>query len=73
MDLDYGIDLVLRAVEVRDQQCFDAAPQLDVQLKSTRRAEVRADQVVHDLEVRRRQRGHSSEDKGDIQDSPEQP
>jgi hypothetical protein len=51
-DQDFGIDLFLRAVEVHDHQCWDAGPQLDVQLKSSTRAEVRDAEVAYDLEVR---------------------
>lgn len=32
---DYGIDLVLREVEVRDRRYFDTGARLDVQLMST--------------------------------------
>jgi hypothetical protein len=49
---DFGIDLFLRGVATRDGQFWDTGPQLDVQLKSTTRAEVRATEVVYDLEVR---------------------
>lgn len=49
---DLGVDLFLRAVEVRDQQYWDSGPQLDVQLKSTTRAELHAGEVVYDLELR---------------------
>jgi len=49
---DLGFDLLLRGVEIHDQQYWDGGPQLDIQLKSTTRAEVRETVVVHDLEVR---------------------
>src|SRR5262249_55141592 len=49
---DLGFDMILRAVEVHDQQYWDSGPQLDVQLKSTTRAEVRDSEVAYDLEVR---------------------
>ncbi len=50
--LDFGIDLFLRAVTARNGGFADTGPQLDVQLKSTTRAELRDAQVIHDLEVR---------------------
>jgi hypothetical protein len=49
---DFGIDMFLRAVTIRNGGYFDTGPQLDLQLKSTMRAEVRDGQVIHDLEVR---------------------
>jgi hypothetical protein len=49
---DFGIDLFLRAVSVRDGEYADTGPQLDVQLKSTMRAALRDAQVIYDLEVR---------------------
>jgi hypothetical protein len=49
---DFGIDMFLRAVTIRNGGYFDTGPQLDLQLKSTTRAEVRDAQVIHDLEVR---------------------
>ncbi len=49
---DFGTDMFLRGVEQLDQQYFDNGPQLDLQLKSTFRAEVRETKVLYDLEVR---------------------
>jgi hypothetical protein len=49
---DLGFDLFLRSVEIHGQQLWDGGPQLDVQLKSTTRAEVRETVVAYDLEVR---------------------
>ncbi len=49
---DFGIDMFLHGVEVRNGGYWDTGPQLDVQIKSTTRAEVRDDSVIHDLEVR---------------------
>jgi hypothetical protein len=49
---DLGFDLFLRSVEIHGQQLWDGGPQLDVQLKSTSRADVRETVVVYDLEVR---------------------
>jgi hypothetical protein len=49
---DFGIDLYLRSVTFQDGHYSDTGPQLDVQLKSTMRAEVRDAAVIHDLEVR---------------------
>jgi len=49
---DFGIDLYLRAVTVEDGHYYDTGPQLDVQLKSTTRAQVRSAEVIHDLDVR---------------------
>jgi hypothetical protein len=49
---DYGIDICLRAVRVRGLRHADAGSQVDLQVKSTTRAVVHADQVVCDLEVK---------------------
>lgn len=49
---DFGIDMLLREVEQRDQSYRDTGPQFDLQLKSTTRAEVRDTEVIYDLEVR---------------------
>jgi hypothetical protein len=49
---DFGLDMILRAVVVHDGQFWDSGPQIDVQLKSTTRAEVRDTVVLYDLEVR---------------------
>jgi hypothetical protein len=49
---DFGTDMFLRGVEQSGQQYFDNGPQVDLQLKSTSRAEVREIEVLHDVEVR---------------------
>lgn len=49
---DLGFDLLLRSMETHDRQLWDSGPQIDVQLKSTTRAEVRETVVAYDLEVR---------------------
>jgi Domain of unknown function (DUF4365) len=49
---DLGFDLFLRSVESHDQQFWDGGAQLDIQLKSTTRAEVRETSVVYDLDAR---------------------
>jgi len=48
---DYGIDLLLRAVDVRDRSHTDSSVQLDLQLKSTTRANVTEAAVTYDLDV----------------------
>lgn len=48
----FGFDLFLRLVDWQDQQHVIGGAQLDVQLKSTTRAEVRAATIVFDLDVR---------------------
>jgi len=48
---DYGIDLSLRRVVVRENRRRDAGVQLDVQLKSTTRAAVTGAHVTYDLEA----------------------
>jgi len=48
---DYGIDLSLRAVEVRGERRRDLGPQLDLQLKSTTRANVATTRLAYDLQV----------------------
>lgn len=50
--IDYGIDLSIRAIEVRGNRRTDASIQLDVQLKSTTRAVVGGDHLSYDLSVR---------------------
>lgn len=40
--MDYGIDMFLRGIEEVDGEYRDTGPQIDLQLKSTTRAEVRA-------------------------------
>src|SRR4051812_43790090 len=49
---DYGIDVYLRGIEEVNGEYRDTGPQLDLQLKSTTGAEVRAGEVIYDLEVR---------------------
>ena len=49
---DYGIDMFLRGLERQGQEYLDTGPQIDLQLKSTTRAEVREAKVVYDLDVR---------------------
>jgi Domain of unknown function (DUF4365) len=50
-DPDYGIDLSLRAVDIHDRRHTDSSVQIDLQLKSTTRANVSATAVTYDLEV----------------------
>jgi hypothetical protein len=47
---DYGIDLCLRAIRRRGRRLADVSGQLDLQLKSTTRAQVSDSGVVFDLE-----------------------
>jgi hypothetical protein len=49
---DYGIDMYLRTVPEIDHRFADIGDQLDLQLKSTTRAEVKSAAVVYDLDVR---------------------
>jgi hypothetical protein len=49
---DYGIDLSLRSIEPKGEQREDAGVQLDLQLRSTTRANVSAEEVKYDLDVR---------------------
>jgi Domain of unknown function (DUF4365) len=49
---DFGIDFYLRAVTFQAGRYSDTGPELDVQLKSTTRAEMSDTEVIHDLEVR---------------------
>jgi hypothetical protein len=49
---DYGTDVSLRAVDVRDGRYEDAGEVVDVQLRSTTRAIVRDDAIAYDLDVR---------------------
>jgi hypothetical protein len=51
-ELDFGFDMILRAVETHQHQYWDSGPQWDVQLKSTTRADVRDNAIGYDLEVR---------------------
>lgn len=48
---DYGIDLSLRDVEQRGQRHLDSRVQLDLQLRSTTRANVTEQEVRFDLDV----------------------
>jgi hypothetical protein len=50
-DNDYGIDMQLRAVTPLEGQRRDRGPQLDLQLKSTTRANVGPAHVTYDLPV----------------------
>jgi hypothetical protein len=49
---DYGIDLSLRSIEPKGAQREDAGVQLDLQLRSTTRANVSDTEVKYDLDVR---------------------
>jgi len=49
---DFGVDMLLRDVRESEIGFSDSGPQLDIQLKSTTRAEVRDTEVAYDLEVR---------------------
>ena len=48
---DYGIDMALRAITARENKRRDASVQLDLQLKSTTRANVTDTHAIYDLEV----------------------
>jgi hypothetical protein len=48
---DYGIDMMLRAVTVRDGRRRDVGPQIDLQIKSTTRADVGETHLTYDLPV----------------------
>jgi Domain of unknown function (DUF4365) len=48
---DYGLDRYLRGIEEVNGGYRDIGPQIDLQLKSSTRAEERADEVASDLEV----------------------
>src|SRR4051812_7641718 len=48
---DYGIDISLHPITLRNQRRRDIGPQLDLQLKSTTRAGVGATHLTYDLEV----------------------
>jgi hypothetical protein len=50
-DPDYGIDLLLRNVEQRGPRHLDSRAQLDLQLRSTTRANVSEKIVSYDLDV----------------------
>jgi hypothetical protein len=49
---DYGIDLCLRAVRARGRRYTDVSGQIDLQVKSTTRANVSETAVSYDLEVK---------------------
>jgi hypothetical protein len=49
---DFGIDLCLHTVEVRGRRWGPGPVQLDLQLKSTIRADLRGGQLHYDLEVK---------------------
>jgi hypothetical protein len=49
---DFGLDLFLRGVERDGPYYLDSGPQVDIQLKSTTRAEVRGATILYDLDVR---------------------
>jgi hypothetical protein len=48
---DYGIDLSLRSIGLRDGRHRDVGLQLDLQLKSTTRGSIGASHVTYDLDV----------------------
>jgi hypothetical protein len=48
---DYGTDVGLRAVDVRDGRYEDSGEVIDVQLRSTTRAIVRDDVIAYDLDA----------------------
>jgi len=50
-DPDYGIDLLLRAVAVDSRRRRDVSVQLDLQLRSTTRANLTESAVAYDLNV----------------------
>jgi hypothetical protein len=52
IEQDFGFDMILRAVETRGQQVWDSGPQIDLQVRSTTRAERRNSEVLYDLDVR---------------------
>jgi hypothetical protein len=49
---DYGVDMSLRAIQQHDNLFQDARVQLDLQLRSTTRANVTDTQVSYDLDAR---------------------
>jgi hypothetical protein len=49
---DFGIDMFLREVQIRDGQYWDTGPQLDLQLRSTTTLEPGDETVAYDLDVR---------------------
>jgi hypothetical protein len=52
LSFDYGIDLSLRAIRQRENRYQDARVQVDLQLRSTTRANVSNAQVSYDLDAR---------------------
>ncbi len=48
---DYGIDLLLREVAVRDRRHHDTSVQVDLQLRGTTRASLTDTTLVYDLDV----------------------
>lgn len=48
---DYGIDMSLRVISLRDNRRRDVGPQIDLQLKRTTRAFVTTTHLSYDLEV----------------------
>jgi hypothetical protein len=48
---DYGIDISLRTIVERGNRRTDASAQVDIQVRSTTRANVSETQVIHDLDV----------------------
>lgn len=52
ISFDYGIDLSLRAIQQHGNRYQDARIQVDLQLRSTTRANVSDTQVSYDLDVR---------------------
>jgi hypothetical protein len=49
---DFGADMILRHVAQEEHKYLDDGPQVDLQLKSTTRADVQEAEVSYDLEVR---------------------
>ncbi len=50
-DPDYGIDLCLREVEVRDKRLWDTGVQIDVQLKATSKSLLADTEIRYDLDA----------------------
>ena len=48
---DYGIDMTLRTLTIRDGRRRDVGPQIDLQLKSTTRVSLGATHLSYDLDV----------------------
>jgi hypothetical protein len=51
-EVDYGVDLSLRAITLKGKRRRDVGPQLDLQLKSTTRADVGETSLRYDLDVK---------------------